>query len=64
MEEKTFTKIMVETKEGVIVNITALPKEQYEYFLELMHNLRLAYIAIVNKEELKKRVTATRDMEV
>ena len=41
--EKIFTKIMVEIKDGPIVNITDLPKEHYEYFLELMHNLRIAY---------------------
>jgi hypothetical protein len=49
MEEKLFTKIMVEIKGGVMVNITDLPKEHYEEFLELMHKLRLAYITITSR---------------
>lgn len=40
-----FSKIMVEIKNDIIVDITDLPKEQYEEFLELMHQVRIAYIA-------------------
>jgi len=42
-------KIMIETKNGEFVNITDLPKEQYEQFLELMHQIRIAYISIINR---------------
>jgi len=49
MKEKTFSRIMVEIKGGIIVNITDLPKEQYEEFLEIMHQVRLAYIAVTSK---------------
>lgn len=49
MEEKLFSKIMVEIKDGVIVNITELPKDQYEQFLELMHQVRIAYIAVTKR---------------
>ena len=49
MEEKLFSKIMVEIKGGAIVNITDLPKEQYEQFLEIMHQVRIAYIAATNR---------------
>lgn len=41
-----FSKIMVEINGSVIVNIRDLPQEQYEAFLDLMHNLRMAYISI------------------
>lgn len=47
MDGKSFTKIMVETN-GEMVNITQLPKEQYEEFLELMHQLRIGYIALTH----------------
>jgi len=53
-KEKIFTKIMVEIKGGPIVNIIDLPQEQYEYFLELTHYLRIAYNVLKttnNKEE-------------
>ena len=49
MEEKFFSKIMVEIKGGAIVNITDLPKEQYEQFLEIMHQVRIAYIAATSR---------------
>ena len=49
MKEKTFSKIMVEIKGGIIVNITDLPKDKYEEFLEIMHQVRLTYIAIISK---------------
>jgi hypothetical protein len=49
MEEKLFSKIMVEIKGGAIVNITDLPKEQYEQFLEIMHQVRIAYIAATSR---------------
>lgn len=40
---------MVEIKGVAIVNITDLPKEQYEQFLELMHQVRIAYIAATRR---------------
>ena len=43
MEEIIFTKIMVEMADGTVVNITDLPRLQYEYFLKLMHDLEIAY---------------------
>ena len=49
MEEKLFSKIMVEIKGGAIVNITDLPKEQYEQFLEIMYQVRIAYIAATSR---------------
>ena len=49
MKEKLFSKIMVEIKGGAIVNITDLPKEQYEQFLEIMHQVRIAYIAATSR---------------
>lgn len=39
-----FTRIMVE-KDGQEIDIQNLQKEDYEYFLELMEHLRLAYVA-------------------
>lgn len=51
MNEPMFSKIMVEIKGGSIVNITDLPKEQYEQFLELMHKIRIAYIATTSKSK-------------
>lgn len=45
-EEKLFTKILVEIKGLVIVNITDLPKEQYEYFLKLIRQLDIEYHSI------------------
>jgi hypothetical protein len=58
MEEKVFTKIMVEIKGGVMVNITDLPKDQYERFLEMMHDLRIIYIALQSdsRNQTKKRI--------
>ena len=44
MKEREFLKVMVELNSGEIVDITDLPKEQYEAFLELMNYIRLAYI--------------------
>ena len=42
-----FTKIQVELdNNGEMINISDLPKEQYEKFLELIHALRMAYISI------------------
>lgn len=40
------TKIFVE-KNGELINITSLPREEYEDFLESMHRLRIAYIATI-----------------
>jgi len=40
---------MVEIKGSAIVNITDLPKEQYEQFLEIMHRVRIAYIAATSR---------------
>jgi len=37
---------MVELNNNVIVDIDDLPKDIYEYFLELINQLRLAYIVI------------------
>lgn len=48
--KKPFTKILVETN-GVIINIQDLPKDAYEYFLELTHKLRLAYLVIKNNKK-------------
>ena len=50
--KKPFTKILVEVN-GVIINITDLPKDTYEYFLELTHALRLSYSIIKEKEKPK-----------
>jgi hypothetical protein len=50
MKEKPFKRIMVELQNGMMVSISDLPKEQYEYFLELMNHVRLAYIAVTNNE--------------
>ena len=50
---KIFSKVMVEIKGGILVNIRDLPPEQYEYFLELMHRLRLAYFTIKTRKNLK-----------
>lgn len=46
IENKKFTKIMVEVSNGEMVEIQELPQEQYEGFLELMHRLRTAYMAV------------------
>lgn len=48
--KKPFTKILVETN-GVIINITDLPKDAYEYFLELTNQLRISYSIIKNKKK-------------
>lgn len=42
-EEKPFQRIMVELQNGMMVSITDLPKEHYEYFLELVVNLNDYY---------------------
>ena len=44
-KEPKFTKIMVEIDKE-LVNITDLPKHEYELFLELTHQLRYAYESI------------------
>lgn len=49
MQEKLFTKIMVEVKGGEIINITDLSKEQYKYFLEITHQIRIAYISATSR---------------
>ena len=49
MEKQIFGKVMVEIH-GALVNITDLPKEHYENFLELMHNLRIAYKVILENK--------------
>lgn len=36
-----------------LVNINTLPKEEYEYFLELIHRARLAYITLTRSAEPK-----------
>ena len=41
-------KMFIEV-DGVLTDITALPKPQYERFLEIMNQLRLAYIAITTR---------------
>lgn len=39
-----FKRIMVELENGMIVNITDLPKEQYEYFLKLTEQSETTWI--------------------
>ena len=45
MTEKIFDKILVEL-DGKTIDIVDLPQDKYEQFLELMHQIRLAYIVI------------------
>ncbi len=52
--KKPFTKILVEIN-GVIINIKDLPKDGYEYFLELTHNLRISYSVIKTKKDEKAK---------
>lgn len=49
-ETKTpkFGKIMIEV-DGVLTDITTLPRPQYERLLEMMNQLRLAYITITSR---------------
>lgn len=47
--EKPFKRIMVELQNGVIVDISDLPKAQYEYFLELIDHIKFAYTALKEK---------------
>lgn len=42
----TLTKILLEIDGNDVVDITDLPKQDYEDFLELTHRLRLAYISV------------------
>lgn len=45
-KENPFSRVLVETKDGSIIDITDLPKEEYEAFLELTHQVRIRYIAL------------------
>ena len=53
MDENLFSKIMVELNDGTIVNITDLPKEQYEQFLELMLEVSITYFPAMSREYSK-----------
>lgn len=45
MDDIKFTRILVEV-DGNLKDLTDLPKEQYEEFLELMQSLIIAYKAL------------------
>ncbi len=45
-EVKNIKGIFIHYDNGEQVNITDLPKEDYERFIESMHKARLAYIAL------------------
>ena len=45
---RSFTNVFVEI-DGKPIPIRELPKIEYEEFLEGMHQLRLAYIAVVGR---------------
>lgn len=50
---KLFDEIYVrdsETKE--LIDITELPREKYEYFLELMERLRIGYNIAIQKQDM------------
>jgi hypothetical protein len=49
-----FENVYVEYN-GKLVNVNTLPKEEYEYFLELMHRVRLAYITLTRLVEPKNK---------
>lgn len=50
--ENPFGRIMVELKNGVLVDIRELPKEHYEYFLDMVIEIKHAYqIALLSKTE-------------
>ena len=46
---RSFTNVFVEIDGGKLIPIRELPKIEYEAFLEGMHRLRLAYIAVVGR---------------
>lgn len=49
---KLFDEIYVrdtETKE--LIDITELPREKYEFFLDLMHQLRIGYKIAIEKQD-------------
>lgn len=48
--DKEVKGIFVKLKGGEYINVSDLPRESYEAFLETMHQLRLAYITIINRE--------------
>ena len=52
MSEETkfpkFGKIMIEV-DGILTDVTTLPRPQYERFLEMMNQLRIAYIALTSR---------------
>jgi outer membrane receptor for monomeric catechols len=53
---KMFDEIYVrDTKTKELVNITELPREKYEYFLELMHQLRIGYSIAIQKQDRNAR---------
>jgi hypothetical protein len=43
-----FGKIMIEVDE-IMTDVTTLPRPQYERFLELMNQLKIAYIALTSR---------------
>ena len=49
---RSFTNVFVEI-DGKPIPIRELPKIEYEAFLEGMHRLRLAYIAVVGRWKLR-----------
>lgn len=52
-EKPKFTKIMVEIDKE-LVNITDLPENEYELFLELTHKLRQVYPIIKSSTKIIK----------
>ena len=53
LEKPKFTKIMVEI-DNELVNITDLPKDEYELFLELTDKLRQGYAIIKSTKKFIK----------
>ena len=41
------TGVFVQLDDNEMISISALPIKDYEQFLELIHNLRLAYISMM-----------------
>lgn len=48
MDRGDIERVEVVTEDGERVDITDMPEDEYETFLELMHRVRAAYIARKN----------------
>jgi len=48
------TKVLVEDENGTVTNITDLPIEEYEKFMDIIHDVRLMYIALKEEEDKGK----------